>query len=103
MPLESISGLGRTSNRDAGRTSSTRPEAAICPKTLAFFSCRLRSGEAGNPAASASLKTWCCLAEAFESAESIACSGSEDMGPQAERSGLVLPGSKPELFRFLFA
>src|SRR6266498_1183154 len=37
MPVESISGLGRTSNRDAGRTATRRSERVMCLKMAAFF------------------------------------------------------------------
>src|SRR3954468_12590460 len=93
MPVESISGLGRTSKRDAGRTSNTRPESAICFKTPAFFSSRIRSGEGGNPAASTLLKSSAGLVEAFKKTESPAFNGSEDMRTSGRkiRAGTARP------------
>ena len=45
MPVESISGLGRTSSRDAGRTAPRLSERAIYVSTAAFLSLGLRSGQ----------------------------------------------------------
>ena len=95
-PVESISGRGRTSSRDAGRTSSNRPESAICLRILAFFSLRFRSGEAGNPAAIVSLKLCFGSAEAFRKRESPAFCGNADMRTSGRKSGLVLSGAEPE-------
>jgi hypothetical protein len=53
MPVESISGRGRTSRREAGRTSANHSEPEMCFRTLARFSstfAKLDGKNAGCPA-----------------------------------------------------
>src|SRR6266404_1985665 len=49
MPLDSISGLGRTSSCDAGLTEIRRSECAICLRTAARLCLRICSGQESNP------------------------------------------------------
>ena len=78
MPVESISGLGRTSSRDAGRTATRRSERAMCLRTAALLS--NATGKNG---------------------EGLGFNGRVDIETSRQkRSGLVLPGREPEYFAF---